>query len=456
MNRFTPWYNKQIKNRKLVETSKKGITGIQFIGFSQILIGVLFLLYKIIFPMNGMNKLITGEEMALTFFIIMLGLSFVFPSLLKNQNKGLSTMRIAVFMIINVICLLLLKIGWNPDIKTFKDIGIDWYWTGIIAFVFGAKATQAFFESKGTPIPEQSKTGVNGIEFTNADIAKLAVEQNQQYLKVKFPNIVSISDTVHDLNQTETHVIAIYLKDNNTIGIPDKLEVKMPNGVKTIGTEIVKNVGAGKIHVSQKSIVDTGSCKGSVCCLVDTNQGFNAVVTAGHVYSNDTSVNHGGELNNTEQTEVNIDNQTGKWIFQLINYKNDVALISVEKGIDYSDYVTFKGKKHYQVSDHDIKNTQVNLISNVSGKRIGYILDYFTTWDVGYDDKVLSKNNIILIGSTNNRDTSKSVTLPGDSGGCVYEPKSGNLVGIILGGNNSFTWVLPLQEVFEQFSYNLL
>ena len=55
-------------------------------------------------------------------------------------------MRIVVFMITNVICLLLIKIGWETG--DLKEIGVDQYWVAIIAFVFGAKATQAFFESK--------------------------------------------------------------------------------------------------------------------------------------------------------------------------------------------------------------------------------------------------------------------------------------------------------------------
>ena len=80
----------------------------------------------------------------------MLGFAFAFPDLLQDQNKGLSTMRIVTFMMINVICMLLLKVGWNC--KSFEDIGINGYWMGIIAFVFGAKAAQSYFESKTAPI----------------------------------------------------------------------------------------------------------------------------------------------------------------------------------------------------------------------------------------------------------------------------------------------------------------
>ncbi len=436
-----------LKNRKLINSKEGKISIIQMIGFFLILIGIGIIIISV-FTSNNPSII------AIAFFITMLGIAFAFPKLLKG-NDGLSTMRIVVFMMVNVICLLLIKIGW--DKTSLEQIGLNQWWTGVIAFVFGAKATQSYFENKwAVPESETPKVGTAALEYTNAEIAKLAVVQNEQYLRVKFPNIVSISDAVHDLNQTESHVITLYLKDNNTTGIPDKLEVKMPDGsVKTIGTEIVKNVGVGKIHVNQKSIVDRGSCKGSVCCVVNTNQGFNAIVTAGHIYSNSKNFSCGGKIDTNKQTQVNIDGKIGKWIFQLINYKNDIALAGLETGIDYKNYVSFKGKTYYKITDADVKKTQVKLISNISDERMGYILDYDTCWDIEYSDTVASKNNIIVIGSTDDRDSSKTVSQSGDSGGCVYEPVTGNLVGLILGGNDSFTWVLSIEEILKQNNYTL-
>lgn len=97
-------------------------------------------------PQNLDQNSSEGKQVAIFFFIIMLGMSFAFPTLLEGPNNDLSTMRITVFMMVNVICMLILKNGW--DAGSMKNIGVDEYWMGIIAFVFGAKATQSFFESK--------------------------------------------------------------------------------------------------------------------------------------------------------------------------------------------------------------------------------------------------------------------------------------------------------------------
>ncbi|HEY2583182.1 MAG TPA: hypothetical protein VGI43_15325 [Mucilaginibacter sp.] len=128
--------------RKLIHSSYEKISVLQIIGFAVIFFGLVYLFIGLI-----ADKL-NGETIAIDFFTIMLGIAFAFPELLRDSNKGLSTMRIIVFMIINVICLLLLKIGW--DRHSLKEIGVDQWWVSIIGFVFGAKATQSYFESKVT------------------------------------------------------------------------------------------------------------------------------------------------------------------------------------------------------------------------------------------------------------------------------------------------------------------
>jgi hypothetical protein len=134
--------------RKLIHSAEEKISFLQIIGFIVILFGLVYL-----FIVQILNKL-NGETIAIDFFTIMLGIAFAFPDLLRDSNKGLSTMRIIVFMLINVICLLLLKIGWaQPNLKA---IGLDQYWVGVIAFIFGAKATQSYFESKMANISNSS------------------------------------------------------------------------------------------------------------------------------------------------------------------------------------------------------------------------------------------------------------------------------------------------------------
>ncbi|MEI6682204.1 MAG: hypothetical protein WCO44_06230 [Bacteroidota bacterium] len=452
------WYKKQFKNRKLIDAKEGAISILQVLGFTLIISGIVYLFAMLFSGGTAETTALSGGKIAIAFFIVMTGVAFAFPSLLQDQTEGLSTMRIVVFMVVNVICILLLKIGWGQ--KNLGDVGLDQYWVGVIAFVFGAKATQSFFESKmAVPKEVAVKTGMAAITFSPGEVARLAIQQNQQFLRVKFPNILSLSDAVHDLSLEDSHVVAIYLRDNNTAGIPDKLEVRMPDGVsRTIGTEIIRNTGSGKVHVNQydaiNTMYNTDSGEGSICCLVDTNKGFKAAVTAGHVFTRGASVNYHGELDDSQQTAAWISNKNrGQWFFQLINYSNDLALATLDNYTDDPQCIHFK--EHYEVTDKDVCTTQVTLISKESGRRTGYILDYNTEWDVDYRDGPVSKGNIILTGSTKIRDNSSTLSTGGDSGGCVYTA-DGKLVGLILGGNDKFTWVLPIKETLDNFNYTLI
>jgi hypothetical protein len=173
------------------------------------------------------------------------------------------------------------------------------------------------------------------------------------------------------------------------------------------------------------------------------------------VYADSRSESAGGPITKGSKALI-AGAPVGNWIFQLINFNTDVALAGISNYVPDQNNKSFLGKNHYTVSDKDVKQTKVMLMSNIRKTRTGYILDYNTAWPVDYTDTEDQKTNIIVIGSTQDRETSQTVSEDGDSGGCVFEPDSGNLVGIILGGNTKFTWVLPLQDLFSKNNFNLL
>lgn len=439
-------------SRKLIDSKESKVSVLQLIGFLLMLLAISYLL------VNLYRDELNAADVSVNFMIIMLGFCFTFPSVLEG-NDGLSTMRIVVFMMTNVICMLLLKTGWGKEIHSLTDIGLDQYWVGIIAFVFGAKAVQSFFESRMAVPKEMPRQGMAALNYSGTELARLAIAQNETFLKVRFPNILSVSDTVYQTGNNESHVVALYLKDNKTAGLPDKLGITMPDGsTQIIPTEIISSVGTGSIHIGQRDEVSNGIKRGSVCCIAETYNGEKKLVTAGHVYTNGNSASYGGELSPAQQSPVQINRQVvGNWFFQVIDYKNDLALGSIDNWIADIDLISFRNKDHYEVSDRDVGKTRVTVVSNASypKTRQAWILDHNTAWDIPYADNTVRKNNIILIGDHSDRAYAHSVSVRGDSGGCVYENATGNLVGLILGGNNKYTWVLPLKEIFETYNYTL-
>jgi hypothetical protein len=162
--------------RKLINKREEKISWLQIIGFGLILIGVMYLVLNLFF------YTVNSADISIIFLVIMLGFAFAFPELLKDDNNGLSTMRLVVFMIVNVICMLLLKLGW--DSKSLEDIGVNQYWMGIIAFVFGAKAVQSFFESsmayrKNEKIKDVQSDNVDDLPMAGINIIAEAIKKKQ-------------------------------------------------------------------------------------------------------------------------------------------------------------------------------------------------------------------------------------------------------------------------------------
>ena len=449
---------------------KNKVTILQRIGVVMIIAGLLGLIISLFFHSDVSKDLDTKNPVhpdaasapiaAISFFITMLGVAFAFPTMLRGK-EGISTMRIVVFMMANVICMLLIKFGWQ--VNNLQQIGLNEWWMGVIAFVFGAKATQSYFESK-LAVPQQKKEETFNSEASPApeNVAKQAIAQHEAELKNKFPNIVSVSDAVKDNSNQNSHVIALYLNDHDDAFIPKSLNVKTPSGEKTIATEIILGGGKGRLHLSQGDFIcDENNIEGagSICCSVRLkgDDDFLGVVTAAHIYTRnlfDTSNN--GLLPSTETNTVLLNKiPYGKWYYKQLSDVQDLIVAQLIPGTKPENIKGLKyfNDKYYVVTDADIQKTKVTILTRGNRLLTGYILDQNIGYPIIYGDgKSYYKKNIILIGDTPNRQTAGPVTVPGDSGSCVYITNDSNenfLVGILLGGDENFSFVLPVRETLS-------
>ncbi len=303
------------------------------------------------------------------------------------------------------------------------------------------------------------------MNYSQAEIARRAVEQHEERLRMKFPNIKTVSDAVHDLNQKESHVIAIYLKDNNTKNIPEKLDVRMPDGtIKTLSTEMVIRVGTATIQFSQPDSEVSNDIDpvypGSICCAVrsTTDPKFFGVVTSAHIITHGVYDESYNDIQNPPiPTNVLLDgNKAGTWFYKLLSYNQDLAVIKLDDGQELSENYKYFSNQYYTVSGIDVKPQQPNvtIISKNNRIRDAYILDYGKGTDVIYDGVKVYKKNIIFIGSTNDRQNSHPVSQGGDSGSCVFKRGTDQLIGMLLGCDEKFTFVLPIDKTLQ--SQNLI
>ena len=104
---------------------------------------------------TGLNALFhgpinDGALPACALLLILFGFALLFPTLLQDGTSAasgaanVSTMRLAVLMIVSVFTLVVVKAGWG---STLADLKIDSSWAWVLAAAFGGKAAQSFAEN---------------------------------------------------------------------------------------------------------------------------------------------------------------------------------------------------------------------------------------------------------------------------------------------------------------------
>lgn len=153
MNPFWSSVKQSIDARNLIRRGEGSLSLLQILGFWLIIAGVIALFFQL--GLNAKGDEISGQKFGITFFIIMLGVAFANPDLLQDATGGLSTMRMVVFMFTNVICLIFIKVGWS--VHNLEEFHLSASWVSLIAFVFGSKAAQSYFERKFPDEPNSGK-----------------------------------------------------------------------------------------------------------------------------------------------------------------------------------------------------------------------------------------------------------------------------------------------------------
>lgn len=475
---------KRLSKRDWIQKGEGQLSYVQFFGFILIVSGVIFFSCFLLpsgikniwfFKSFGLGGTPEPNEISIAFFTTMLGVSFAFPEMLKDNSNEMSTMRITVFMLTNVICMLLLKIGWGA--KSLTEIGLDGSWVGVIAFLFGAKAAQSYFEnadkirmnstnpSGAKSSSETPNNGNNGdLNISQIAIAQLAKVQNENNLRSRFSNIVSVSDSLLD----EKSCLTLYIEDSNKNDIPAFVDAALnEETLIKVPTRIISNSGAADPHISQRkdevqdSLADSGF--GSFCCLAQNEMGTIGMVTVGHNFTKSTFKNLGGTQFGKQKRNVLLNGDViGKLLYQRMDYTQDLAIVEITNKTNLFDGYTSFNNNYYVVTHKDILTTPNAIIESRPNKdrkgpnvRSAYILDCNINYDVMYNGKKYPMVNVILLADSSNPDTCKQVSLPGDSGSCVYHANN-QLIGILIGGNGKFSIVLPIKNIMEQNNFKIL
>lgn len=450
--------------RKLIWKNEKRISILQMIGFALMTIGTVALIVCSLLSNTQVPSIV-----AVSFFITMLGYSFAFPSLLEG-HAGLSTMRIVVFMMTNIICMLLLKIGWANTVTSLKDIGLDSYWVGIIAFVFGAKATQRYFESSlsgsdSSPAADRSTKPDTEIidnkseKYAEEDIIKAAIKQ---HFSQPLPGITGIGRSSDD---GKTFYLQINVKDEESAKrYGGTLDVEMENGDKfTIQPKIIVT-GTAKTssgYSAGSGITNAGGRNGigTLACVVRSrNTGKKYILSCQHVLNHDTDFTHTSTKNSI--MDVATDTAIALHVLGERTEEMDAGLAEILEPdhFDNTNLGTLRGSRDITLADtfetigvrlsgYDINKKQIN-----TNRGIIINNDFYAKFEYS-DGNEYGCNDLIVLSNKNNN-LYKTMTAPGYSGSLVID-ENDYAIGMIVGGDKSYSYAIPINKILNKFDCSI-
>jgi len=140
---------------------------------------------------------------------------------------------------------------------------------------------------------------------------------------------------------------------------------------------------------------------------------------------------------------------------KLLDHEVDAALIEI--GFDMmpqiTNFVPQMGKPTSVRSlyNKDVDVTEVYLYGTESGFRTGKVTGVYADIKIDYPgDRERTMINMIIIA-----DNGTAMSKGGDSGSCVLD-KNNNVIGIVLGGRRSETYVLPINTLLNKMEVELV
>ncbi len=460
--------------RDFLGKNEGSLTILQMAGFMLLLLGVISLIISSFFKPDIFPSI--PSIISISFFITMLGFSFAFPSLLEG-NEGLSTMRIVVFMVTNVICMLLLKVGWAAGVKSLTDIGLNQYWMGVIAFVFGAKATQSFFESRmaRNTSDTTNNSSIESTPIASADILAEAIKEKGKEWIDSFPYTTGLSVRNKISNGKELKDVVLTFKVTKKLekldfgSIPESLYYVGKDGIKyRILTDVLEEdmpSGNGGTIIDQEPFPIGNSisrendiCTGSIGLVVSKNNDDNDyIVSCFHVFcapelrKNNKTYDGKNNSNRLSCASFKDDgtNDVGYVVEGKMDIENDFAVGIVRKGIKVDNGKLTLGivPMSFGFVFPENKGDILTICGRTSGISKGKIKSHSASQTISYFRSTVSQYIHGLIEV-------EKFSEGGDSGTVAINEKN-EIIGLIVAGNTDSSYILPIQDFLIQNNYSL-
>jgi hypothetical protein len=298
----------------------------------------------------------------------------------------------------------------------------------------------------------------NKVKPSSIRNAKVAVEQNQ-HLMAKYPNITAILFGCMTVDGRNIPCVDIHINDKNSEPIPAQLPAVNKKGkAASVPVRIFKDIQHARPHAAAGDKITFGSTAAEPgtlgCILTDDTQQY--MLTCCHVFTQGAwNPACTGTITNPA-TDLIVDQNTGEslgqWTFGLMNNSYDIAYSSIPAGTNYKKGVF--GSPRDLVDNDVVNHTPVSFVGYSSKLSTGEIVSMNATKTVDYNNAQIPITGLILTAkkNPNNNDTENpylSMSGAGDSGSLVYTTAENEPIGMVIGGDGNFTYIIPINNILS-------
>lgn len=289
--------------------------------------------------------------------------------------------------------------------------------------------------------------------------SQIAIKEND-FIK-KLPNVIQVLPGVQSDSGKNVHCAEVHLSDDDTSKIPSFLPFSLGDGqIIKVPTFIIPHVEIPDVHYSPGDSItfDPYRSIGSIGIVLKEIYGNDQfVLTCSHVMNSGDSIARQRVLRPTERfpvVEIKSKKRIGEHYYEFCNDTLDIALIGPVQEVD--NKLNSTTSLHHEIltpSVDDVLNRRaVTMMGGQSGKVQGVIQNINVDYTVKYQDQRVDMKGLILVSQWNNG--WHSLSRLGDSGSVVYDADH-KAIGIVLGGNSQFTFVIPMSKILEKLDMKI-
>jgi hypothetical protein len=285
------------------------------------------------------------------------------------------------------------------------------------------------------------------------DIARLAIAQNDERLRGKYANIYLLLPAFYIQHGRREPCVDICIRDGNGGSLPHHLAIEFPDHREgSVRTRVIPNFKNAKPHTGRgATIVNDQSTDymGTLGCVVTDSSSSSYALTCNHVLTDGSFESPGSIGDQADELAGGGTQRIGAWAAGIMNGQVDAALIKLDAGVPVQP--NGLSTTVYPASDNDSGVTGVALTGALSGQVAGYIIHVNQPFDIDYTNQSVNMTGLISLSRDVHSNNFTTLTQEGDSGSAVYHAVNKQLVGIVVGGNAQFTFVIPMQQVLSSF-----